>query len=125
MTKLLEQIEAMRVRMNELATEEHGIVRTLGEALIEADQRLVEEIRNVAAAHDARRGAILRELQILAQRMGALHNLQKPVAATLEDTSGEKQLGAEPGLNGVGGDWRQAAANLQDELAHHLKVRKG
>ena len=33
MSTLIEQIEAMRIRMNELATEEHELVRTLGEEL--------------------------------------------------------------------------------------------
>ena len=61
--KLLEQIEAMRARMTELATGEHAIVRTMGEALSAVDQRLLEDVRNVAAAHEARRGAILRELK--------------------------------------------------------------
>ena len=40
MTTLLEQIDAMRVRMNELGTQEHGLVETLGEALAAVDQRL-------------------------------------------------------------------------------------
>ena len=73
MTTLLEQIDAMRVRMNELGTQEHGLVKTLGEALAAVDQRLLQEIRSVAAAHEARRGAILGELKMLARRMGALH----------------------------------------------------
>jgi len=71
--KLLEQIEAMRARMNELATGEQAIIKTLGEALAAVDQLLLEDVRNVSAAHEARRGAILRELKMLAERMGALH----------------------------------------------------
>ena len=89
MTTLTKQIEAMRVRLSELGTQEHGLVRMLGDALAAVDQRLLEDVRNVAAAHDARRGAILRELQMLAGRMGSLHNTKAPVVA-LEDASQEE-----------------------------------
>jgi hypothetical protein len=34
MTSLLQQIEDMRIRMNELATNEQDLVRVLGDALI-------------------------------------------------------------------------------------------
>jgi hypothetical protein len=122
MTTLLEQIEAMRVRMTELGTQEHGIVRTLGEALAAVDLRLLDEIRSVAAAHDARRGAILGELKMLARRMGTLHSPQ-PQADALEDASpqGASQQ-TDPNLNG-GADWRQAAANIRDELDNHFRTQ--
>ena len=133
MSTLIEQIDAMRIRMNELATEEHGLVKTLGEALVGVDQRLLEEVRNVAAAHDARRGAILGELQLLARRMGALPGPREQVtvlenAAQQERSHGTEsvpeQLSIETVLNG-GADWRLAAANVQDELDSHFKVRMG
>ena len=123
MSTLIEQIDAMRIRMNELATEEHGLVRTLGEALAGVDQRLLEEVRNVAAAHDARRGAILRELQMLAGRMGALHGPREQVAALENAAQGEPAR--ETGQIVRRGDWRQTAASIQDELAYHLKLRAG
>jgi hypothetical protein len=113
MSTLIEQIEAMSIRMNELATEEHELVRTLGEELAGVDQRLLEEVRNVAAAHDARRGAILRELQMLAGRMCSLHGPREPAAA-LEHARQEEPVGE-----------TQAAANIQEELAYHLKLRTG
>ena len=123
MSTLIEQIEAMRIRMNELVTEEHGLViRTLGEGLAGVDQRLLEEVRNVAATHDARRGAMLRELQMLARRMGALHRPRQPVAALEDAAQEERSHGTAPVLNG-GVEWRQTAASIQDELAYHLKLR--
>ncbi len=121
MTTLIEQIEEMRIRMNQLATEEHGLVRTLGGALASADQRLLEEVRSVAAAHEARRGAILRELQTLAGRMCALHRPQEPLAA-LEGAPRE-ELAREPERVVHGGDSGQPAVNLQDELAFYLRLR--
>jgi hypothetical protein len=120
--KLLEQIEAMRARMNELATGEQAIIKTLGEALSAVDQRLLEDVRNVSAAHEARRGAILRELKMLAERMGALRQPQAPVTAALEDTTvlePHRPLHTELPFNG-GGNWRQAAANVRDELDRHF-----
>ena len=114
MSTLIEQIDAMRIRMNELATEEHGLVRTLGEALAGVDQRLLEEVRNVAAAHDARRGAMLRELQMLAGRMGALHRPRQPVAA-LEDAAQEEPTRETKQI--------VRRASIQEELAYHLKLR--
>ena len=122
MTMLLKQIEAMRARMNELATGEQAIIRTLGEALAAVDQRLIEDVRHVAAAHEARRGTILRELKMLAERMGALHHPQAPVTA-LEDASQEvPPQQTDPLLNG-GADWRLAAANIRDELDNHFRTQ--
>jgi hypothetical protein len=108
--------------MNELATEEHRLVRTLGDALAGADQRLLEGVRSVSAAHEARRGEVLKELQMLAARLFLLPSPREPSAelenvVQLEEPSRE----VEPVVQR--GDWRQAAANIQEELAYHLKLR--
>jgi hypothetical protein len=120
-TTLAEQIEQMRIRMNQLAAEEYGLVRTLGDALASADRRLLEEVRGVAAAHEARRGAISRELQALAARMCALHRPQEP-RAPLE---GPLQAEAARETKRVAHDdgRAQAPATLQDEIAFHLRIR--
>ena len=120
MTTLLEQIDAMRVRMNELGTQEHGLVKTLGEALAAVDQRLLQEIRSVAAAHEARRGAILGELQMLARRMGSLHGPREQVAALENAAQQQPSHGSEPLVNGA--DWRQAAANIRDGELDLLRI---
>ena len=122
MTTLNEQIEQMRIRMNELATEEHRLVSTLGDALAGADQRLLDGVRSLAAAHETRRCAILKELQMLAARMFVLPSPREPFAeldnvVQLEEPSRE----AEPVMHR--GDWRRAAANIQEELAYHLKIK--
>jgi hypothetical protein len=122
MTTLIEQIEEMRTRMNELATNEQGLVRALGDALSRADQKLLQDVRCVAVEHEARRGAILNELQGLAARMGALPRPRRPFAA-LEETPLDlpSRESPQPALGGA--DWRQAAANIQDELAVHFSGR--
>jgi hypothetical protein len=120
MTTLIQQIEEMRIRMNDLATKEQGLVRALADALARADQTLLQDVRSVAAEHEVRRGAILNELQMLAARMCALHKPREPFAAIEEapPPSPETQAPVVRGAN-----WRQAAANIQDELAFHLKRR--
>jgi hypothetical protein len=116
MTTLIEQIEAMRLRMNELAAGEHELVQALGEALSRADQKLLQDVRAVAEEHEVRRGAILKELQSLAARMGSLPRPRAPFAVLEEPavdlTTHEVQ---QPTFRR--GDWRQAAANIHDELA--------
>jgi hypothetical protein len=122
MTTLIEQIEQMRLRMNQLAGGEQDLIRALGEALSRADQKLLQDVRSVAQEHEARRGAILTELQSLAARIGALPRARGPVA-TLEEAP--LDLAAqEPQQPAIGrGDWRQAAANIKDELVFHLNRR--
>lgn len=122
MTTLIEQIEEMRIRMNELAAGEQDLVRALGDALSHADQKLLQDVRGVAEEHEARRGAILKELQTLAARMGALPRPRRPFAA-LEEAPLDLPAHEPPQPALRGGDWRQAAANIRDELASHFNGR--
>jgi len=123
MTTLIEQIEEMRQRMNELASSEQGLVRALGDALSRADQRLLQDVRSLAVEHEVRRGAILKELQGLAARMGSLPRPRGPFAA-LEEAALDVSANEAPQQPALGGaDWRKAAANIQDELTFHLSGR--
>jgi hypothetical protein len=121
MTTLIEQIEEMRIRMNQLAAGEQDLVRALGDALSHADQKLLQDVRGVAEEHEARRGAILKELQSLAARMGALPR-RRPFAA-LEEAAVDLPAHDPPQPALRGGDWRQAAANIREELASHFNGR--
>jgi hypothetical protein len=149
MTSLIQQIEQMRTRMNELAAGEQDLVRALGEALSRTDQKLLEDVRSVAADHEARRGAILNELQSLAARMGALPKPLEPYAALTEAPQRAVRLGGADGavprpqepydaltvapldlppcempqLTSGGGDWRKAAANIEDAINYHMNGR--
>jgi hypothetical protein len=122
MTTLIEQIEEMRIRMNELAAGEQDLVRALGDALSHADQKLLQDVRGVAEEHEARRGVILKELQSLAARMGALPRPRRPFAA-LEEAALDLPAHEPPRPALRGGDWRQAAANIREELASHFNGR--
>jgi hypothetical protein len=120
MTNLTNQIEAMRIRMRELSGEELGLVRALGDALDRADQTLMEEVRNLSVAHEARRGAILAELQALAVRLGAFPRRLDPFGA-VENASRDRPPIEPPQPDLVRADLRRAT--MQDELALHLSGR--
>src|SRR5262245_26445016 len=123
MADLIQQIEEMRTRMNELAAGEQDLIRALGDALTRADQKLLQDVRSVAADHEARRGAILHELQSLAARMGALPRPpQEPYLALAEKSVNLPPREIAPLARG-GADWRQAAANIEEVVSYHLKDR--
>ena len=71
MTTLLQQIEEMRVQVNELAGGEQKLLHALGDALTRADHQLLHDVRNVTAEHERRRRMVLKELQALALSIGS------------------------------------------------------
>jgi hypothetical protein len=66
MTKLLQHIEEIRVRLSEIAGDEQALVQALGDAFKRLDQQLLRNVRTTAADHGLRREEILGELQDLA-----------------------------------------------------------
>lgn len=127
MTTLVQQIEAMCRRMNELTSSEQELVRALGSALNRADDKLLQEVRTITAEHESRRGMILNELQMLAVRVGAFPAPREPAPAITGGYIGTPSYvpppepDTEPTLGR--GDWRQAASNIEDELNFHLNGR--
>ena len=71
MSKMIELVEEMRARLNQITDTEQALVRALGEALSRVDHKLLQDVRNITTDHESRRGAILHELQTLASRIGA------------------------------------------------------
>jgi hypothetical protein len=125
MTTLLQQIEEMRQHVNELADGEHSLVKALGEALSRTDQKLLQDVRQVAAEHEMRRGMILGELQSLASRIGMFTPPAEPVAQ-LEEAPPRNLAPYElhdQSHSIVRGDWRQAASNIHDDLEYQLNGR--
>jgi hypothetical protein len=126
MTSLAQELEEMRVRMNELAKNEQGLIAALGDALSRADHKLLDDVRNLSAEHEARRGAILRELQSLAARLGAL---PKPgdLFSPLSGGYGREIPAHDPFASHMHqaprGDWRRQSVSIQDELNKHLSQR--
>lgn len=129
MTSLAQELEEMRVRMNELAKNEQGLIAALGDALSRADHKLLDDVRNLSAEHEARRGAILRELQGLAARLGALPkpgDLFAPLGAGYGRELPQHDPFPSPHMQGhqaPRADWRRQSVSIQDELNKHLSQR--
>ncbi|KUO57723.1 MAG: hypothetical protein APF80_02485 [Alphaproteobacteria bacterium BRH_c36] len=134
-------IEEMHAKLADVSNREGLLIAALGEALSLADKKLLDDVRSLTIEHETRRGLILSELQNLAARIGAF-----PISEDCEDsisTQGHLDLpyyetGEAPhepddeackvdmsAMDGPrGGDWRQAAMNIRDELGFHLNGRK-
>lgn len=126
MTSLVEQLEQMRIRMNELSKQESTLVATLADGLREADHQLLQEVRRLTADHEERRATILGELQALASRLNGFPSHSAHVAS-LGDArrsliSNDSQLGEPPIADGPV-DWEQRSANIRDALNSHLGRR--
>lgn len=123
MTKMLQYVDEMRARLSEVATTEQTLIHALDQALTQVDQELLADVRDLTLAHEARRVAILTELQGLASRIGAFPVTAECAAPAIERapelTSQPPPLpGALPeSFDAVrAGDWRQAVSNIKDDL---------
>ena len=125
MSKMIELVEEMRSRLHEIADTEQALVRALGEALGRVDQKLLHDVRTITTEHEARRGAILQELQGLASRIGAFPSAREPIAGIEYAESNVRPIAPANDLQPAfgGGDWREAANNIQDELEFFFKGR--
>jgi hypothetical protein len=132
MSKIGQLVEELRDRLNSVADQEQKLVSSLRDALNRFDQKLLQDVRSVAAEHEARRSHILSELQDLASRIGVF-----PSASTgpRPQVSGDFRAGAsEPVASGEasltnrlraveGGAWHEATEKLQNELGSHFRKR--
>ncbi len=110
MTKLFQHLADMRLRLNEIASDEQALVKALGEALNRVDEQLLRDVRTLASAHEARREVILKELQGLASSFGMFPAPRQAV------TNGEPTYMPAQPQQALGGDWRQAANNIGDDF---------
>ena len=137
MTKMVQLVEEMRARLSQIADSEQALVRALGEALSLVDQKLLQDVRSLTTEHEARRAAILYELQGLASRIGAFPTAQPEPAPELDyadpavvtiGTAHNGAVHAGSAVNGSPrpfsrGDWRQAASNIEDGLDVYFQDR--
>jgi hypothetical protein len=122
MSKFNLEIEDMRRRLEENARNEQALVKALNEALSQTDEKLLCEVRQVTAQHEARRIAILNELQLLAARLCTfpvsraepLASIGEEVVRELEDCQANDKAHAP-------GDWRLAARNIADDIDYYLR----
>ena len=110
MRPLLLQLEEMHIRIAETATHEETLVKALGDALSRLDEQLLQDVQSIATDHEARRTAILGELQGLASSIGRFH-VQRPTA-----------IEAETNYVPIAGDWRQATSNIRDDAEQPVSV---
>ena len=88
MTKLLQHIDEVGTSLSQTFTSEQSLVKSLDDALYDLDQRLLREVRKVATEHQARRGAIHKELHALAGSIGTFRPPHD--AGTLKQINGRQ-----------------------------------
>ncbi len=123
MTKMKQYTEAMHSRLGKVANREQFLIQALGEALGRADQRLLDDVRNLTVEHETRRVLILTELQALASRIGAFPASKEQIEM-LQDESldlpyyapDEEPIPAPEPEVPNGADWREATKNIHEEL---------
>src|SRR5262249_44874675 len=124
MTDLVQQLEHMRMRMNQQAQHESNLVAELSDALRATDHQLLQDVRTLAAEHDARRATILCELQMLAARLNALPIRDAAAQSLPGGARGILSSGAAGDGQGHGpADWEQRSATIREALANHLQKR--
>jgi len=134
MSKMNELVDGLRQQLNTIGDSEQTLVASLREALNRYDQKLLQDVRSLAAEHEVRRGAILSELHTLAKRMGAFPSPREPHLELTTDKAPpprEKPPALPPTsappsgkLRAVeGGAWREATERLQTELDVYFKKR--
>jgi hypothetical protein len=120
MKTLAEELEEMRIRMHDLATTEHDLMNALGDALNNADSRLLDDLRNLTSDHDARRAAIVDELRRLASRLGTLPGAGELLSAG----SSLPKLPPFETTTHVRSDRRDhGTSSIAEELTKHLAAR--
>jgi hypothetical protein len=124
MSTLVQQIEQMRARMEEIAKSDGRLIQALAEAMKRADEKLLHDVAELAEEHEARRGTILEELQALACRLGTF---PRQIDQLPRDEPAPRELEARQpiplNLNlRTRGDWRDGIL-LDEEINNHLRRR--
>ena len=70
LVQLRPHIDHMRTTLSQTAETERALVQSLSDALKRFDQETLQNVRNIASEHEARRAGILTELQALAASIG-------------------------------------------------------
>lgn len=113
MAHLAEKLAEMHRRIAEDAQEEQALVRALNAALNHVDEKLLEEIRSVTQQHEARRSAIMTELQMLASRLCSFPAVAADPRPPID--GGYAHSGHLNGQTHAPGNWRIAARNAEDD----------
>jgi hypothetical protein len=122
MSKMVQLVQEMHARLNEIANGEQALVLALGHALNRVDQHM----RNITAEHEARRGAILLELESFASRIGALPTLREPVAGPADNVPVANPVATTNSRpqHLVQAPWPPVASDMQDEIDLYFEDRR-
>jgi hypothetical protein len=110
MRQLLQQLEEMHIRIAETATQEETLVKALGDALNRLDEQLLQDVQSIATEHEARRSAILGELQGLASSIG-MFQVSRPAVTARADLEPDATT-----YTPIAGDWREATSKITEDL---------
>ena len=125
MAKSNDYVDKLRHEVDTVASREQLLIRALGEALSNADRKLLDDVRSLTIEHETRRALILGELQTLASRLGTFPAASDPVEAieyepldmpyqpAEEETEEAPVSGPSDNTTTAGGDWRQALENIR------------
>ena len=136
LTKLAPHIEQARTTLTQTAEHERALVQVLSDEMKRLDHQTLQNVRTIAAEHEARRAGILDELRALADSIGTFQPQHenappKPVAIT-RPIAGPPTAAAMPEQVDYGYQysppaWRQATKNpgLEDDLEALLNGMNG
>lgn len=126
MSKMLQLVEQMHVRLNEIAASEQALLKALRDALNRVDDKLMHDVRTITAEHETKRRAVLDELQGLASRIGAFPAAREPMPELGYGETGTWPNGAaDDGRrhSPASGQRRRTTNNITDELALYFRDR--
>jgi hypothetical protein len=124
MTTLVQQIEQMRSRVEEIAKNDERVVTALADALNRADEKLLNDVLELTEEHEVRRGAILKELQALARRLGTF---PRQIDQVPKEERAPRELSSQQAIPlnlsvAARNDWRDGIL-LDEEINNHLRRR--
>ena len=131
MSKMLQVVEELRDRLGSIADHEQKLIASLRDALNRFDQKLLQDVRNIAAEHEGRRSVILNELQGLASRLGVFpaasprsSQVNSDFRAELSGPASGNKASLDSRLRSVeSGAWGEGTDKLQNELESYFRKR--
>ena len=111
-----QNVADMLARLAENSQNELDLIRRLADAIRRADDQVLREVRSVTLQHEMRREAIFTELQTLAGRLCALPARPNSTPSPSIEQQHQRQPAIDLIHSHGGGDWRQAAQAIDEEL---------
>ena len=123
MSKMLQLVEEMHVRLNEIAASEQALLKALRGALNRVDDKLMQDVRTITAKHETKRWAVLDELQSLASRICAFQSPRQPMPELGYTQPGPWPSEGEGWQSHPPAHTQPTSDNITDELNRFFSVR--